>query len=120
MSHQLKIAAYVVLLGCGVWFGVAFFKNFSAATATPREASESTNQSALPATNQTATAETNSSESATNASGGTNAATNVAVSAKVQPPPKRVEPPSRGRSASAMMAYGAGLVISAICFGLLI
>lgn len=121
MSQQLKIAAYVVLLGCGVWFGVSFFKHFSVATTTPTEAPEASNEIAAPTTNQIAAAETNATDAATNASAIiTNAPTNVVAQAKAKPSPPKAAQPSKGRSASAMMAYGAGLVITAICFGLLV
>src|SRR5689334_4415398 len=114
MSQQLKIAAYVVLLGCGVWFGIAFSKHFSVATVTPTEAPENSNEMAA-ATNQIAAAETNATEAATNVSALTTNAATLAQTRPKSPPRKSVAKPSKGRSASAMMAYGAGLVITAIC-----
>jgi len=119
MSEKLKIAAYVVLVGCAIWFGFGFFKNYSAATALPPPAVEPTNEVATTTTNQTevTASETNASEA-----GVTNAAskTNVVAATKAPVSKKPAEAQSSGRSTSSMMAYGAGLVITLIAIGLLV
>lgn len=122
MTQQLKIAAYAVLLGLGVWFGYNFASNLRASN-TPTEPVEPTNQisvvdtNAVEATNAVVTnqvAVTNAAEvAATNGS-------NVAAI-----PPKRKQtaaavPVTRAERTSRALAWGAGLFVVILCFGLLV
>src|SRR5947208_3463333 len=102
MTQQIKITAYVVLLGLAIWFGWGFFKNLSAATAAapdPGSAENVRETPSPPLTNQDpaiATAETNL---ATNAVASTN------LAAPPPPPtPKKAQaaapPQSRGKNTS--------------------
>lgn len=114
MSQQLKIAIYVVLFALAAWCGYGFFKNYSAATATPKASTE-TNEAVVPDTNQTeaAAGDTNATASAA-----TNAILKTNLVAASQKP--AAAKPSKGRSTAAMMGYAGGFFFVMICIGLLI
>ncbi len=127
MTQQIKIAAYVVLLGLAVWFGYGFFRNLNAATSA--ESTEPTNQVVQAQTNLVQTNQEQTVQEETNQTTGaaiTNQATNSVTTTNVAAvPPKNAtgdpaDPSARGRRTSSAMAYGAGLLIVIICFGLLI
>jgi len=120
MTQQIKITAYVVLLGLAIWFGWGFFKNLSAATAVAPDPGSAENVRDIPPSPPT-------NQDPATAAAETNLATNGVTSTNIAAPPPPVKkslaatpPRSRGQNTSAVMSYGAGLVVVIICLGLLI
>src|SRR5258706_16328870 len=127
MTQQIKIAAYVVLLGLAVWFGYGFFRNLNAATSA--ESTEPTNQVVQAQTNLVQTNQEQTVQEETNQATGaaiTNQATNSVTTTNVAAvPPKNgtgdpPDPSARGRRTSSAMADWAGPLIVIICFGLFV
>jgi TolA-binding protein len=122
MTQQLKIAAYAVLLGLAVWFGYNFVSNLRASNA-PAQPVEPTNQISAVDTNTEATnavvtnqvAVTNAAEVA--ATNGSNVAT---IAPKRKQPTVAAPPLTRAERTSRALAWGAGLFVVILCFGLLI
>src|SRR3954471_8975885 len=122
MTQQLKIAAYAVLVGLGVWFGYKFARNLAASNA-PAQPIEATNQvstldtNVLESTNALVTNEvavTNTAETPA-----TNTSNTAAIPLKKKQPPA-VQPLTRAERTARAMAWGAGLFAVIICLGLLI
>jgi TolA-binding protein len=124
MSARLKIAAYVVLAGLTLWFGIEFYKDYSLLPA-PGGTDGATNSAALKpgGTNQAAAGVTRTSPAAqgTNSLAATNtSATNGAAAADV---PASAPAPAPGTTAAQrgnLVGDLAAFVLSVIGLGLLI
>ena len=127
MTQQLKIGAYAVLLGLGLWFGYRFTRSLAAANASSSASAESTNQLTEAVTNRTESTalstneSTNTVETNAAAANGTSVVpvTNLAAKAatKVTKPPATL---TRAEQTSRAMSWGAGLFAVIVCLGLLV
>src|SRR5580765_5079260 len=125
MTQQLKIGAYAVLLGLGIWFGYGFTRNLAAANSPSSTPVDPGNEVTEVVSNRidstiSATNETTNAVSETNVAGATNTNAPAATNLTVKAPRKVPSAPTvtRAERTSRALSWGGGLFAVIVCLGL--
>jgi len=127
MTQQLKIGAYGVLLGLGIWFGYCFTRNLAAANSASSTSVDPTNEVTEAVSNRIdptilVTNEVTNAVAETNAAGAinTNAAAITNFPTKATRKISSAPTLTRAERTSRALSWGGGLFAVIVCLGLLV